>query len=188
MSTRTPDSPPTIAGSLLIAHPDLSDGNFHRAVVLISAHSLEDGALGVIINRPMGRTLGEVHGEFAYGPLAEVQLYAGGPVATEQMLLSAWQWNADTGVFRLHFGINAEKAAELLANEPGTEVRGFLGYAGWTSGQLEGELKQTAWVVAPIDSPDFTEKKDEELWKALLVRAQPDLLFRLDAPEDPSVN
>ncbi len=188
MSTRIPDSSLTIAGSLLVAHPDLGDGNFHRAVVLISAHSEENGALGVIINRPLERTLGEVHGEFAFGPLAEVKLYAGGPVATEQMLLSAWQWNAETGVFRLHFGISAEKAAELLESEPGTEVRGFLGYAGWTGGQLEGELKQTAWVVAPIDSPDFTEKHNEALWKALLARNKPDLLFRADAPEDPSVN
>lgn len=188
MSTRIPDAAPTIAGSLLIAHPDLSDGNFHRTVVLISAHSQEDGALGVILNRPLGRTLGEVHGEFAFGPLAEVKLYAGGPVATEQLLLSAWQWNTETGVFRLHFGISAEKAADLLANESGTVVRGFLGYAGWTSGQLEGELKQTAWVIAPIDSPDFTEKSAEALWKALLARNKPDLLFRADAPDDPSVN
>ncbi len=188
MSTRIKESTTTIAGSLLIAHPDLHDGNFRRTVVLISAHTEEDGALGVIVNRPLERTLGEVHGEFAFGPLAGVALYSGGPVGTEQMLLSAWQWNQETGVFRLHFGISAEKAAELLENEPGTEVRGFLGYAGWTGGQLEGELKHKAWVVAPIDSPDFSEENGEGLWKTLLGRVKPELLFRADAPEDPSVN
>ncbi|HVU39146.1 MAG TPA: YqgE/AlgH family protein [Opitutales bacterium] len=188
MSTRLTDPSPTIAGSLLIAHPDLLEGNFHRTVVLVSAHSVEDGALGVIVNRPLGRTLGELHGEFAFGPLAAVQLYSGGPVAPEQMLLSAWHWNEDSGVFRLHFGISTEKAAELLDSEPGTEVRGFLGYAGWSGGQLEGELQHKAWVVAPIDGPDFNEEQGETLWKSLLARVKPELLLRSDAPEDPSVN
>jgi putative transcriptional regulator len=189
MSTRTTRTEfPSVAGSLLLAHPDLEDGNFRRAVVLISAHSEGDGALGIIVNRPLEQTLGEAHGEFAYGPLANVKLYCGGPVAKEQMLLSAWRWNLETGVFRLHFGISAEKAAELLENEPGTEVRGFLGYAGWTGGQLENELQQKSWVLAPIDSPDFQENEGDGLWKNLLARVKPDLLLGADAPEDPSVN
>jgi putative transcriptional regulator len=178
----------SIAGSLLLAHPGLLDENFRRSVVLISAHSQGDGALGVIINRPLEQTLGEMHGEFAYGPLAGVKLYRGGPVSPEQMLLSAWQWNEEAGIFRLHFGINADKATELLETEPNTEVRGFLGYAGWTGGQLEGELKQKAWVVAPIDDPGFQEEHGEELWKHLLGRVKPELFFQSEAPEDPSVN
>ena len=189
MSTRTTDiEESTIAGSLLLAHPDLEDGNFRRTVVLISAHSKEDGALGVVMNRPLDKTLGDVHGDFAYGPLASVKLYSGGPVSTEQMLLSAWQWNEETGVFRLHFGISAEKAIELLDNEPGTEVRGFLGYAGWTDVQLENELKHKSWVVAPIDNHDFKESGGEILWKKLIARVKPELLLRADAPDDPSVN
>jgi putative transcriptional regulator len=189
MSTRTTRTEcPSVAGSLLLAHPDLQDGNFRRTVVLISAHSEADGALGVIVNRPLEQTLGEAHGEFAYGPLANVRLYCGGPVAKEQMLLSAWQWNRETGVFRLHFGISAEKAAELLESEPGTEVRGFLGYSGWTSGQLENELQQKSWVLAPIDSPNFQVEQGDGLWKHLLARVKPELLFRAEAPEDPSMN
>jgi putative transcriptional regulator len=179
---------PTVAGSLLLAHPSLDDGNFRRTVVLVSAHSREEGALGVILNRPLEKALGEVHGEFAFGPLAGVKLYEGGPVAPEQMLLSAWRWDTDEGVFRLHFGITTEKAIELLDTEPGTEVRGFLGYAGWTGGQLEGELKHKAWVVAPIDSPAFQVETGEHLWKNLLGQVKPELFFQTDAPEDPSVN
>jgi len=189
MGTRTPTAATqSVAGSLLLAHPDLDDGNFRRTVVLISAHSREDGALGVIVNRPLEKTLGEAHGEFAFGPLANVKLYCGGPVATEQMLLSAWQWNLESGVFRLHFGISAEKAAELVESDPDTEVRGFLGYSGWTGGQLENELKHKSWVIAPIDSPNFQEDEGEDLWKHLLAQVKPDLLLRSDAPEDPSVN
>jgi putative transcriptional regulator len=187
MSART-STLTIVTGSLLVAHPDLQDRNFRRAVVLISAHSEEDGALGVIVNCPLEHTLGELHAEFAKGPLAKVRLYRGGPVASEQMLLSAWQWNAETGVFRLHFGITTEKAIELLDSEPGTEVRAFLGYAGWIGGQLEGELEEKAWVIAPIDSPDFQTDHGEVLWKHLLARVKPELLFRAEAPDDPSVN
>lgn len=179
---------PTVAGSLLLAHPSLSDGNFRRSVVLVSAHTREEGALGVILNRPLEKALGDLHGEFAFGPLAGVKLYVGGPVSPEQMLLSAWRWSAEEGVFRLHFGITTEKAMELLEAEPGTEVRGFLGYAGWTDGQLERELKAKAWVVAPIDNPAFQEETGEGLWRNLLVRVKPELFFQAEAPEDPSVN
>ena len=77
---------------------------------------------------------------------------------------------------------------DLLRSEPETEVRGFFGYAAWTSGQLENELKQKAWVVAPIDSPTFQEDQGEELWKRLLGRTKPELFFRAQAPDDPSVN
>jgi len=178
----------SVAGSLLVAHPSLQDGNFRRAVVLVSAHTKKDGALGVILNRPLEQALGDLNGDFAFGPLAGVKLYRGGPVAPEQMLLSAWRWSAEEGIFQLHFGITTEKAIELLESEPGTEVRGFLGYAGWTGGQLEGELKAKAWVVAPIDNPAFQQETGEQLWKNLLGQVKPELLFQAEAPEDPSVN
>ena len=79
-----------------------------------------------------------------------------------------------------------ELAGEIAAL--GTEVRGFLGYAGWTGGQLEGELKQKAWVVAPIESPAFRAEQGEDLWKQLLGHVKPDLFFQADGPEDPTVN
>jgi len=125
--------------------------------------------------------LGEVHGNclWAAGGRAALFRRAGGHGANAAL---AWQWNAETECSACIFGISAEKAAELLENEPDTEVRGFLGYAGWTGGQLEGELKHKAWVVAAIDSPDFSEVEGESLWKALLGRVKPDLLFRADAP------
>ena len=115
MRERRTGTKETLTGSLLLAHPAMSDPNFRRSVILMSAHSAE-GAMGVVLNRPMGKRLGELNGEFALGPLAGVALFQGGPVQTEQLLLAAWQARPDG--FRLHFGIEPDKAAQLLASKP----------------------------------------------------------------------
>jgi len=116
-----------LVGSLLLAHPALRDANFRHTVILMSAHGSE-GAMGVVLNRPVGRRLGELNGDFSLGPLASVPVYHGGPVQTEQLILAAWQAHADG--FKLYFGIEPEKA-EQLASEEGTHLRAFLGYSGW---------------------------------------------------------
>ena len=158
MRERRQSEKDSIAGSLLLAHPSLRDPNFRRAVVLMSVHNAE-GAMGVVLNRPLGKRLGQLNGEFALGALAGVPLFSGGPVQTEQLLLVAWQNQADG--FRLHFGIEPDRAGQL-ATEEGTELRAFLGYSGWSGGQLEKELKHgeslkidTGCVVAYTNQINF---------------------------------
>src|SRR4051812_5602667 len=80
---RTPRKVTSLAGQLLLAHPVLQDAHFKRTVVLLSSHDA-DGAMGVVLNRPLSRQLGEVNAEFALGPLAGVPLYYGGPVEPDQ--------------------------------------------------------------------------------------------------------
>ena len=112
MRERRKTTKQSIAGSLLLAHPAMKDPNFRRSVVLMSAHNAE-GAMGVVMNRPLGKRLGELNGEFALGALAGVPVFTGGPVQPKQLLLVAWQDRADG--FQLHFGIEPDKAAQLLA-------------------------------------------------------------------------
>ncbi len=182
-----PEENPTLSGTLLIAHPGLLDPNFRRTVVLISAHSGKDGALGVVLNRPMGKTLGDQKAEFTSGPLANVPLYYGGPVNSDEMILAAWNWENDK-VFRLYFGISREKASEMMQSDPGTDLRAFIGYAGWSGGQLESELKQNAWVVCPVEANALAREGGEPLWRHILSRVKPELAFLANTPEDPSRN
>jgi len=177
-----------LSGSLLVSHPGLLDPNFRRTVVLISAHSDDEGAMGVVINRPLGKSLGELKEEFAYSPLAEVPVFSGGPVGGNNLILAAWKWIEETGVFKLYFGLSTDKAQIMLANEPDLEIRGFLGYAGWTRGQIEKELEQDAWVVSPIDGRVLKNSMGRELWKNVLLNVLPDMKFLAEAPDDPSVN
>lgn len=176
------------SGSLLIAHPGLGDPRFTKSVILLSAHSSENGALGVIINRPLGKTLSQFDGNFVYSALADVPIYTGGPVSSQQMIFTAWHWGDDHSIFKLHFGITHLKAQELLDNEPGIEVRCFLGYAGWGEGQLESELKQNSWVVSPINLKLLSNTEGEDFWKRSISSVTPELRFLVDIPEDPSMN
>jgi putative transcriptional regulator len=174
----------TLAGSLLLAHPAMKDPNFRRSVVLMSVHNAE-GAMGVVLNRPLGKRLGELSGEFALGPLASIPLFNGGPVQTEQLVLAAWQIRDDG--FRLHFGIEPDKAEELLA-EVNTQVRGFLGYSGWSAGQLEKEMKQQTWVVADVPDDLLTQAQDQSLWRNVLGREGAEWRLLAGEPDDPEMN
>jgi putative transcriptional regulator len=174
----------SLAGSLLLAHPALSDPNFRRTVILMSAHD-GDGAMGVVLNRPLGRRLGELNGDFSLGPLASVPVFRGGPVQTEQMMLAAWQPQGDA--FRLHFGLEPDRASQLAADE-GVQVRAFLGYSGWSGGQLEKELKQNAWVITSVPSDLMTRPQDEALWRNVLGGISIDWRLLADEPEDTDLN
>lgn len=175
------------AGTLLLAHPALLDPNFRRSVILLSAYSEEGGSIGVIVNRPLGQTLGDYDPELSHSPLADVPLFAGGPVAGEQLILAAWKWSETAGTFKLYFGIDSEKAQRILEEDPEFQLRGFLGHAGWSEGQLDAELEQGSWVLsgrlpALIHEPDATD------WHELLCRERPELRLLADAPDDPSLN
>ncbi|MCH2156880.1 MAG: YqgE/AlgH family protein [Opitutales bacterium] len=182
------ESVSALAGSLLLAHPELKDPNFNKSVVLISAHSTDDGALGVILNRPMGQSLAQFDGKFSYTDLADVPLYVGGPASPDQMILTAWQWHLEQGRFQLHFGINPDKARELISHDPEIELRGFVGYSGWSQGQLEGELEQDSWVVTPVSSDALEDVQGDDLWRTIIREVSPEMRFLADAPDDPSVN
>lgn len=177
-----------LTGQVLVAHPDLGDPHFHRTVILISAHQAEEGSLGVILNRPLGKTLGDLNPDFSYSTLAAVPVYEGGPVQDDELILAAWHWDTEENSFRLYFGIDESKARELQLMQPEMEFRAFLGYAGWTEGQLEEELTQQAWVVSPIEQQVLEHSDGEHCWKRLIVKVDPNLGFLTDIPDDPSLN
>lgn len=174
------------AGQLLLAHPALREPTFKRTVILLSSHDTE-GAMGVVLNRPLNRQLGELSAGFALGPLAGVPVYQGGPVATDQLLLVSWQWLKAEAAFQLHFGLDPEKAAEQVG-APGLTIRAFFGYAGWSKGQLENELKHDTWIVTPVDGTQLEQADGTALWRHILGSLDPDLKFLATEPEDPTRN
>lgn len=182
-----PLTPSNLSGSLLLAHPGLLDPNFSRAVVLISSHSEEEGAWGSIINRPTGKTLGDFDDAFALDPLGKVPLYQGGPVRTDELVLAAWQWREEEGLFRLLYGIDPDQARGILG-EDSYEVRAFLGYSGWGQGQLEEELERHSWVISKLEGRSLEGEQGQQLWREMLSRISPEMKLLADAPEDPSFN
>ena len=183
----TPTPVKSLAGFLLGAHPGLIDPNFNKSVVLLSAHNQEDGALGVIINRPTGKTLGAFREELQTPLMRNLPVYEGGPVGPTEILLAAWKWNIAQQNFRLFFGLDPDKLQELVQADPTMEARAFLGYSGWSSGQLEKEISSFDWAVGPF-SQGFGKLPPQNLWRSLLAAVRPEWSILADVPEDPSVN
>ena len=176
----------TYVGQLLLANPALRDPNFKRAVILMSAHDAE-GAMGVVLNRPLPRQLGELNVAFAQTALAGVPIYQGGPVETEKLILVSWQRDEHQLEFQLNFGLEVEQAIALVGT-PGLTMRAFLGYSGWGKGQLENEMRQNTWFAAPLADYNLGAGDGIGLWRMILGSLDPELKLLAEEPEDPTLN
>src|SRR5436189_1101340 len=107
------EAPQSLAGSLLVAHPNMLDPNFRRAVLFISAHDPDDGALGVIINRPLDKHVADLVNEEPPAGLADVPVFLGGPVGRTQLMFAAFEWQKGEGL-KLNHNVNLEQASELV--------------------------------------------------------------------------
>jgi putative transcriptional regulator len=182
---------PPLAGSLLVAHPSLNAGVFRRSVILLPSHD-ENGAMGIVLNQPLHKRVGEVCGEFAFSSLSEVPVFSGGPVGADKLMFCAWRMHEmGCGVgLQLMFGIDPEKAM-AMQYESGTRLRAFFGHAGWEPGQLEKEMRQDTWVVAPL-LPGLLEEADagsgDALWRGILGKLGAHWSVMAGEPDDPGVN
>src|SRR3954447_23211848 len=92
------DIPRNLTGMMLVAHPTLLDPNFRRTVLFISAHNSDDGALGVILNRPLDKHVGDLVSDDTPAALAEVPVYLGGPVGKNQLMFAVLEWEQSQGL------------------------------------------------------------------------------------------
>ena len=176
-----------LEGALLIAHPNLLDPNFRRTVLYLVSHSAEDGALGVVLNRAMGKTVGEVLTVADLGPLADVPVFFGGPVSRDRMTFAAFRWVRESQSVECRLNVEMEEARELL-REGEAVVRAFVGYAGWSGGQLEGELDQKTWVVQKPDRDVLDPEACKQIWFEIMKTYGPWFRLLASAPDDPSQN
>ena len=174
---------------LLVATPELLDPNFHRSVVLVLEHN-DDGALGVVLNRPRLVSGGDAVPQWADRLAFPSRLHSGGPVSEGSVIGLALgpaggidglsPLLGQLGVVDLH-----RSPEELPDVEP---VRLFAGYSGWSAGQLDAELLAGGWIVVDALPEDALTPSPEELWQAVLGR-QPGLLGHLAGyPDDPRLN
>src|SRR4029079_7620309 len=131
------------AGSLLVAHPNMTDPNFRRTVLFISEHEPGEGALGVIINRPLDRRVDELVSDAPPTGFADVPVFLGGPVGKNQLMFAAFEWQKGAGL-KLHHNVAFDEGGDAEGHKNVLTVCAFVGYAGWGAGQLESEVKQKA--------------------------------------------
>lgn len=181
----------TLRGRLLVAEPTLLDPNFHRTVVFLIEHG-DDGALGVVLNRPSETPVAEIVPIWAPYVSDPAVVHVGGPVTPEGAICLARC--AVPSASPLWQPLVGEIGALDLNGDPSdapsgiTGLRVFAGYAGWTGGQLEAELELDGWFVVNASDSDPSDPDPATLWRRVLAR-QPNALRRFAAfPEDLSVN
>ena len=177
-----PSARGSLAGQLLIASPRMGDPRFDHTVILIVQHS-QDGALGLVINRPLGeRPVADVLailGEKDRSVAGTVRVFTGGPVQPEMgfVVHSADYRRAETVDVdgRVAVTSTAEILRDIGHNRGPKKNLVAFGYAGWGKGQLENELESGAWFVAPEDPELVFEEDRGKLWERAMARRTRDL-------------
>lgn len=177
-------------GTLLIAEPFLKDPNFRRAVVFICDHR-EQGSFGFILNRIYGHTLDELMNNT--GDL-KLPVYYGGPVQMDTIhflhqypdlilgsyeILNGIYWGGD---FELAIGLLKKGKIDL------SRIRFFIGYSGWSEGQLNEELKQKSWLTIEATREFVFHSKVDETWKDAIKSLGGEYSMMINFPTDPQLN
>ena len=177
----------SLAGQLLISSPSLVDQNFRRTVVLMTHHD-EHGAVGLVLSRPSELRIAEAVPDLGYLPYSDEVVYIGGPVQPEAVAVL------------VELDEPLEGSEPIVGNvvymPPGADVdelhasraRVFAGYSGWGPGQLERELDEPAWIVAPALPADVFASDPDELWRTVLQRKGKKFALIAMMPYDPGLN
>lgn len=180
-------------GDLLISEPFLHDAYFQRSVVLLVEHA-EQGSMGLVLNKKTSLLVNSFFKELE--ECADIPIYFGGPVGTNRLFfLHTLGEEIIPGSIKvsdqLYFDGDFEAMKRYLAN--GHDIRGkvkfFLGYAGWTEGQLSEEISQDSWVVGkPLSNEDVLSAEDESYWKSSVSSLGKSYRNWTRYPKDPAMN
>lgn len=165
----------SLSGMFLAASPRLADPNFARAVILIVQHG-EEGALGIVLNRPSSHRVEEVWRQVGGGECAIDQpLGIGGPVPGPLVAVHGDAELSEREILPgVHFA-SQRTALERLVEHPSVPVRLFSGYSGWGAGQLEAELREGAWLTAPATA-ELVFFEGDDLWKDVVSSISSEIL------------
>jgi putative transcriptional regulator len=172
----------SLTGQLLVAAPGMRDPRFRQTVLVMVRHN-RDGAMGIVINRPLGekplaRLLGAI-GEKTEGAGGTVAIFWGGPVEPGQVVVLHSADYRRSGTLDIDGRVALTTTREIFRDIAGRTGPGksliALGYAGWAPGQLEHEIALNAWVTAPIDVELVFDADRDKLWELAKARRTQDL-------------
>jgi putative transcriptional regulator len=185
-----PDHQKSLKGQLLLDSGRLRGSFFQRTVVLICQHDA-DGAFGLVLNRATGNNVGEMIVADLPDPLKTCPLYLGGPVQPSALsFLHSDAFIPDANVLpNLSLSHSLDSLIEIGGSfSPTQQIKLFAGYAGWSSGQLEDELKRDAWLTHPGSLELVFDTNPEHLWQKILRVKGGKYRLLSQMPEDPSLN
>jgi putative transcriptional regulator len=175
--------PRYLAGHFLVSEAELTSRHFYHTVILLITHD-EDGAFGLVVNRPADVNLGVLVEDLKDSPSGEIPVYVGGPV--QQEYLFVLHSGLPSGVrgdraISPADGVTFEPASEVLLEflrndwtdlplSERPEIRLYAGYAGWAPEQLESELERESWIVLPATADIVFDPQPEEGWGRALTK------------------
>lgn len=177
-------------GSLLISEPFLPDPNFERTVVLICEHS-EEGTFGFVLNKKSEVKVGDLIED---APDFDAEVYVGGPVQHDTLHFIHRNGELEGAIEILkdvYWGGNFEQVLSLINTQQIhlPDYRFFVGYSGWSAGQLEEELEANSWIVVPQGTSEVIfDDNDQELWKTVLQNLGGRYNVFSNYPTDPRLN
>ncbi len=165
----------SLAGQLLVASPEMRDPRFRQTVIYMVRHDAQ-GAMGLVLNRPVAQVplakVLERLGVADPGARGDIRVHYGGPVEPARGFVLHTEEYAGAGTVVVGGGIaiteNPAIFGAIAAGAGPRRSRLALGYAGWRSGQLEGEIEQGAWVFVPADEALLFDEQDDTKWQRAL--------------------
>jgi putative transcriptional regulator len=181
----------SLQGHLLVATPQLQDPNFARTVLLMIQHD-QEGAFGLILNRPIDKNVQDLWREVGSSPCHNVQpVYLGGPVPGPLMSLHAKPSFGEIEIVSGVFFAAKKQNLDALVLEDLPTCKIFVGHSGWSAGQLENEIEEGAWRSTPANAEQVFGREDD-LWENVLRDIGHTVLQSIlnlkELPPDPSVN
>jgi putative transcriptional regulator len=177
-------------GKILISEPFLPDTFFNRSIVYLTDHT-DQGSVGFILNKKLDLKICDAIEGFEGW---EETLNMGGPVAPDTLhylhnlgKIIPKSIQIDKNIF---WGGEIDVIRELIkmGKIAGSQLRFFLGYSGWSAGQLERELKENSWVIATVKSDMIMNNSGDDTWKKVLRSLKNKYRVWADFPDSPDMN
>lgn len=180
-----------VKGSILISEPFLNDPYFKRTVILLCEHSDQEGTFGFILNRYLDVSLEDLIDDF---PRIDTRVSMGGPVEQSSLYFIHTRpdlmLDSKAIIGNLCIGGDFNQLKNYLNEgkiDP-KEIRFFVGYSGWSEGQLKRELDEKSWIVTEMDTNLIMNIHEEQVWQNALKNLGKEFAILANFPEDPSLN
>ena len=182
---------PPAKGKLLIATPFLSDSTFSRSVVLLCEHG-PDGTLGFVLNQMTDYTLGDLVANIGLS-MPPLGIYNGGPVQKDTLHIMHRMPEVLGGVLiapGIYWGGSYETLQEIVKQNEYKEsdLRLFLGYSGWSLGQLDAEMEEGSWLVGEPTAELVFDAEPHTIWKTAISQLGKNFSVFANMPIDPQLN
>lgn len=155
--------------SFLVADVDLEDENFAHSVVLVLEDSPQ-ASFGIIINKPIYNTLGQMNPNFKDSPLSHIPIFIGGPVCNDKFSLVIFHKDEKSNKCNFSFGVKADFAEKYKKEHPSAKLVAFMGYSSWKEGQLDAEIQEKTWHTCEVNEDYILIEDGENIWKKAICK------------------